>query len=130
MINIQITTCQNSTVHIVVSTQNFHPVDQTSNPSPPLYLLILFTNLFEISHLFLSKNCLRLLCRSGWQSIADFTAIDVWMIACYLTVFICVFEYCIVIYLTKKAVWEETFNQRRKVDVLVRNAAQEVLIDT
>ena len=51
---------------------------------------------------------------------------DVWLTACYLTVFISVFEYCTVIYLTKRAVWEELLDQRRKIDVLKRIIPQDV----
>ena len=51
---------------------------------------------------------------------------DVWLTACYLTVFISVFEYCTVIYLTKRAVWEELLDQRRKIGVLKRTNPQDV----
>ena len=49
---------------------------------------------------------------------------DVWLTVCYLTVFISVFEYCTVIYLTKRAFWEELLDQRRKIGVLKKTNPQ------
>ena len=43
---------------------------------------------------------------------------DVWQIACYLTVFGSVAEFCLVIYLTKAASWEETLIKTNKIDTL------------
>ena len=56
--------------------------------------------------------------RSDWPDIATFNAMDVWQIACYLTVFASVAEFCLVIYLTKAASWEETLIKTKKVDTL------------
>ena len=67
---------------------------------------------------FLHSFFLVFFLRSGWPTDDYFTPMDVWLTACYLTVFISVFEYCTVIYLTKRAVWEELLDQRRKIDVL------------
>ena len=56
--------------------------------------------------------------RSDWPDIVTFNAMDVWQIACYLTVFASVAEFCLVIYLTKAASWEETLIKTKKVDTL------------
>ena len=51
--------------------------------------------------------------------MATFNAMDVWQTVCYLTVFISVLEFCLVIYLTKKASWEDGLGVgKKKVDIV------------
>ena len=56
--------------------------------------------------------------RSDWPDIVTFNAMDVWQVACYLTVFASVAEFSLVIYLTKAASWEETLLKTKKVNTL------------
>ena len=65
--------------------------------------------------------------RSDWPDIATFNAMDVWQIACYLTVFASVVEFCLVIYLTKAASWEETLIKTKKVDTLNEKGEPKVI---
>ena len=59
--------------------------------------------------------------------MAFFNAMDVWQIACYLTVFSSVIEFCFVIYLTKTATWEEGITvAKKKVDVFNKKLADKV----
>ena len=51
--------------------------------------------------------------------MATFNAMDVWQTVCYLTVFFSVLEFCLVIYLTKKASWEDGLGVgKKKVDIV------------
>ena len=56
--------------------------------------------------------------RSDWPAIAILTAMDVWQIACYVTVFASVGEFVLVIYLTKLATWEENLIKEKKIGIL------------
>ena len=55
---------------------------------------------------------------SKWPEITTFNAMNVWQIGCYLTVFLSVAEFCLVIYLTKTAIWEENINKEEKVGTM------------
>ena len=66
--------------------------------------------------------------RSDWPDIVTFNAMDVWQIACYLTVFASVAEFCLVIYLTKAASWEETLIKTKKVDTLIEKGEPKVIV--
>jgi hypothetical protein len=43
---------------------------------------------------------------------------DVWQIACYVTVFASVAEFVLVIYLTRSATWEEKLIKEKKIGIL------------
>ena len=43
---------------------------------------------------------------------------DIWQIACYVTVFASVGEFVLVIYLTKLATWEENLIKEKKIGIL------------
>ena len=61
--------------------------------------------------------------------MANFNAMDVWQIVCYLTIFSSVIEYCFVMYLTKTATWEENLITKNKVDVFDRKETQQVCVN-
>ena len=56
--------------------------------------------------------------RDDWPAIAILNAMDVWQIACYVTVFTSVGEFVLVIYLTKSATWEENLIKKKKIGIL------------
>ena len=56
--------------------------------------------------------------RDDWPAIAILNAMDVWQIACYVTVFASVAEFVLVIYLTKSATWEENLIKEKKIGIL------------
>ena len=51
---------------------------------------------------------------------------DVWQIACYVTVFASVGEFVLVIYLTKSATWEEYLIKENKIGILNRKGDPKV----
>ena len=52
---------------------------------------------------------------------------NVWQIGCYLTVFLSVAEFCLIIYLTRTAIWEENIKNEKKVDTLNDKKTPKVL---
>ena len=55
--------------------------------------------------------------RNMWPPSNNINLMDVWQILCYLNAFFCLIEYCIVIYLTRSASWEETIGHLSKVQI-------------
>ncbi len=47
-----------------------------------------------------------MLCSKDWPLTSYMKAIDIWTAGCYFTVFSALVEYCVVLYLVKKAEWE------------------------
>ena len=52
-----------------------------------------------------------------WPPSNNINLMDIWQILCYLNAFFCLIEYCIVIYLTRSASWEETIGHLSKVQI-------------
>ena len=52
--------------------------------------------------------------RRNWPATAYMKAVDDWTAACYFAVFCPLVEYCIVIFLTKKAEWEKMVGKVKK----------------
>ena len=50
-----------------------------------------------------------LLYRGDWTKTSHMRAIDVWIVLCYIGVFSALIEYCLVLHLTKMALWESPF---------------------
>jgi len=47
--------------------------------------------------------------RGDWTKTSHLRAIDVWIVLCYIGVFSALIEYCLVLYLTRVALWEAPF---------------------
>ena len=64
---------------------------------------------------YLLDDKLFLKIRDNWTKSPNLRAIDVWVILCYVGVFYCLMEYCIVLHLTKR---EKTMSSTSSVRIL------------
>ena len=77
--------------------------------------------------ILLQPYTISILFSSKWPEITTFNAMNVWQIGCYLTVFLSVSEFCLIIYLTRTAIWEEIIKNEKKVDTLNDKKSSKVL---
>ena len=66
---------------------------------------------------YLLDDKLFLKIRDNWTKSPNLRAIDVWVILCYVGVFYCLMEYCIVLHLTKR---QKTMALATKIEVASR----------
>ena len=52
--------------------------------------------------------------REDWPTTTYMKSIDVWTTGCYVTVFVSLVEYCLVLYFTKKSPWEKKVRHYRR----------------
>ena len=62
------------------------------------------------------------LIRANWPKPTYMHAMDIWQILCYMGTFYCLTEYCVILYLTKTAAWEQELQQ--EFENKVRNSSQ------